>query len=183
MPRIVTPLSMSLLAFLTAPVVAFGTYDLLAFQPHRAEMHALLEGADPAERNPPESLRKVLHTAHSPAQVGSHVSRLLLAKLGPKEGGTLLLHIRGMLWYALVNLHFSEAEREALFLALSPMGEGHFGYAAASPSINGVALHSVSVEQAARLVTISKSPSGYLANPERLVQSASRLAERAENAP
>ena len=88
----------------------------------------------------------------------------------------------GALWGGLVKLHLSESEQTTLFLALSPMGHNVQGFSKASTAVVGVPLSAVSLEQAARLVTVGKAPSIYLNNPERLARHSEALAQRAKNA-
>jgi len=62
------------------------------------------------------------------------------------------------------------------------MGNNVQGFSKASTAVVGTPLSAVSVEQAARLVTVGKAPSLYLNNPERLTRQSEALAQRAKNA-
>ena len=170
-------------ALLAAPFVAFAAYDLTTFQPRIPDIGRLLAEAAPEEKAPPDSIRRVLRASY-PEHFSGLVAKLLLHELNavPTDGNMLRWHLTGAAWWALVQLHLTEAEQMTLFLALSPMGNNTKGFAEVSTAVVGVPLNAVSLEQAARLVTIGKAPSLYLSNPERLARHSEALALRAKNA-
>lgn len=174
----------ALAALVGAPLLALASYDLFVFQPYRPDIDKLIARASSAERTPPEPLRRVLRVSYEDRLAG-HVAKQLLVELGAASPSETKLgwHATNGLWWLLSKVHLSEAQRTTLFLSLSYMGNDQRGFERASPGIVGVPLAEVSVEQAARLVTVGKSPQIYLANRHRLAQSAGRLAERAKNAP
>jgi len=171
------------LALVLAPFVAFAAYDVVVFQPRVSDIRGLLAAAAPAEKSPPDSIRRVLRASYSD-HFGSHVARLLMQELNaePAGGGMLWWHLSGALWGGLVKLHLSESEQITLFLALSYMGGDVKGFSKASTALVGVPLGAVSVDQAARLVTVGKAPAIYLKSPERLRRQSEALAQRAKNA-
>ncbi len=171
------------LALVLAPFVAFAAYDVIAFQSRVTDIRRLLAAAASDEKSPPDSIRRVLRASY-PDHFSSHVARLLLQELNaePSAGSMLWWHMRGALWGGLVTLHLSESEQTTLFLTLSPMGNNVQGFSKASTAVVGTPLSAVSVEQAARLVTVGKAPSLYLNNPERLTRQSEALAQRAKNA-
>jgi hypothetical protein len=170
-------------ALIAAPIVWFGAYDVVAFQPRTAEIRRLVAAAAPEEKSPPASIRRVLRVSY-PNQLSSHVARLLLEELDAEPIGRSMLwwHTRRAVWTGLVDLHLSMSDQTTLFLTLSPMGNNVRGFSKASTAVVGVPLSTVSVEQAARLVTVGKAPSMYLNNPERLTQQSEALAQRVKNA-
>jgi hypothetical protein len=172
-----------ILALVAAPIVWFVAYDVIAFQPRTAEIRRLVAAAAPEEKSPPDSIRRVLRVSY-PNQLSSHVARLLLEELDAEPMGSSMLwwHARRAAWTGLVDLHLSESDQTTLFLALSPMGNNVRGFSKASTAVVGAPLSTVSVEQAARLVTVGKAPSIYLNNPERLTQQSEALAQRTKNA-
>ncbi len=172
-----------IVALVLAPFVAFAAYDVIAFQPRVPDIRRLLAAAAPEEKSPPDSIRRVLRVSY-PDHFNSHVAKLLLQELNaaPTGGGMLRWHTTGALWAGLVKLHLSEPEQTTLFLVLSPMGNDVQGFSKASTAVVGVPLSAVSLEQAARLVTVGKAPSIYLNDPERLARQSQALAQRAKNA-
>ena len=114
-----------------------------------------------------------------------HVAKQLLLELNGESasGSQIRWHATNLLWWLLAEVHLSEAQRTTLFLSLSYMGNNQRGFERASPNIVGVPLAEVSVDQAATLVTVGKSPAIYLGDRERLAQSSRRLAERSKTKP
>ncbi|OQA30699.1 MAG: Penicillin-binding protein 1A [Betaproteobacteria bacterium ADurb.Bin341] len=182
--RILKLLLISAALLVATPFLALAVYDLTVFQPRMPEIRALLAKSEASEISPPESLLKVLRVAH-PKGTGSRVAGLLLYKLDvyPNENvGTFRRQLASTVWSALLGMHMSEQECITLFLNLSYMGNQTTGFAKASEKIVGVPLDKVSIEQAARLMTVSKSPSAYLGSPERFNRFSESLATRAKNA-
>jgi hypothetical protein len=177
-----------ILLFLSTLVVvamaAILCYDIFTFQPYRPDIDKMLARASADERAPPEPLTRVLKVAYA-GSIDVHVARHLLQELllEPTLGSKLGWHGTNLLWSLLIKAHLSKSERDALFLSLSHMGNGERGFQQGSSSIVGIPLAEVSLSQAATLVTVSKSPASYLANPQRLAQSAAHLAGRAASAP
>jgi membrane peptidoglycan carboxypeptidase len=62
------------------------------------------------------------------------------------------------------------------------MGNSVRGFSKASTVVVGVPLSTVTLEQAARLVTVGRAPTLYLNDSERLMQQSEALAQRAKNA-
>ena len=172
-----------ILALVAAPVVWFAAYDVLVFQPRTAEIRRLVAAAAPEEKSPPTSIRRVLRVSY-PNQLSAHVARLLLGELETEPTGSSMLwwQAKTAVWTGLVDLHLSESDQTTLFLTLSPMGNGVRGFSKASTVVVGVPLNTVTLEQAARLVTVGRAPSLYLNNSERLMQQSEALAQRAKNA-
>ena len=170
-------------ALVLAPFVAFAAYDVVVFQPRVSDIRGLLAAAATEEKSPPDSIRRVLRVSYSD-HFSPHVARLLMQELHaePAGGGMLWRHLSGALWAGLVKLHLSEPEQITLFLALSYMGNDVKGFSKASTAVVGVPLSAVSLEQAARLVTVGKAPAIYLKSPERLQRQSEALAQRAKNA-
>jgi hypothetical protein len=172
-----------LLSVCGAIALAIAFYDLVAFQPYRSEINKLVACAEPAEKSPPELLKRVLRAAHGES-LSPLVARQLLFELKPSRsiGGMLGWHGTNILWSGLVQIHLSNSEQTTLFMSLSYMGENPRGFALAAPRIVGVPLADVSLEQAAVLVTVAKAPQSYLSNPERLRKGVERTLTRLANA-
>lgn len=174
----------ALAALVGALLLALASYDLLVFQPRRPDIDKFIARASSSEKVPPEPLRRVLRISYED-RLAWHVTRQLLLELDAASpgGSTIGWHATNVLWCLLSQIHLSEAQRTTLFLSLSYMGNDQRGFERASPNIVGVPLAEVSVDQAATLVTVGKSPEFFLANREKLAQISGRLAERAKSAP
>lgn len=172
-----------ILTLVLVSLVSFAAYDAIVFQPRVPDIRRLLAAAAADEQSPPDSILKVLRTSY-PDHLSAHVARLLQRELAAErtERGMTRWHMEAILWAGLVNLHLIESEQVTLFLALSPMGDKVRGFSRASMGVVGVPLGAVSVDQAARLVTLCKAPSVYLKDPDRLARQAEALARRANNA-
>jgi len=172
----------SLLGIAVLPVAAFVFYDLIAFQPRVSEIKRLLEQATPEERAPSATLSSVVQVIHT-QRVGAQVARLLLRELDatPRSGGVAKWHLTHMAWWALVELHLSESEQTTLYLSHSIMGQGVRGFSAASHAHFNSPLHSLSLEQAATLAVISRGPSAYTGNPERLSRHRQSVLQRVQD--
>jgi len=184
--RVLKALAWLLAVLLLAPVIAFAAYDLIEFQPHRAEIQRLIDEAAPAEKSPPAVLRQVVHAAHPDAtsSLSGSAVRLLRVRLDfASDTRTLHRQMKETLWWALVTLHCSEQEQSTLYLSLSYMGNDTYGFSKAAPALVGVPLADVSLEQAARLVAVTRAPSSYLRNPERWARASEVLLARAKALP
>jgi hypothetical protein len=171
----------ALVALVLMPLLALASYDLFVFQPYRPDIDKLIARASNSEKTPPETLRRVLHVSYGD-RLAWHVAKQVLLELDASNasGRKLGWHATNVMWWLLCRIHLSEAQRTTLFLSLSYMGNNQRGFERTSPSIVGAPLANVSIDQAATLVTVGKSPDFFLADRERLAQSAGRLAERAK---
>lgn len=162
------------------PVLMFFAYDLLVFQPYKAEIRLLLDRAAADERTPgPIVVRAALATVMPPSSSGL-ASSLLLREINALRSSDdeLRGHLHGVLWWALVALHLSNQEQNTLFLSLAYMGGQERGFSAASRAMFHAPLGALSIEQAATLAAISSFPDIYLKNPERLERARSRILAR-----
>ena len=171
-----------ILSVLLAPLLALAAYDVWMFQPQVPTMRRILADADAAEKSPPEALVRALLASHRSNCADARVLRDLFHPSSEHVSNTRL-QFGDEARCLLMRLHFVEADRLTLFLTLTPMGKGVSGFAQASSTWLNVPLGAVSLDQSARLVTISKAPSAYLGNPERLAKSATALVERIRQTP
>lgn len=171
-----------LLASVLSPIIALATFDVAVFQPRMPEIRRLLADASPPEISPSGPLVKVIRASR--INLSAHISRLLMQQFDayPQQSGIIAHHSVGLAWWFLVILHLPESELITLFLSQSHMGNNTTGFATAAPTVVGVPLGEVSVEQAARLVVVARAPSYYLGNPDRLARASDVLASRARDA-
>lgn len=161
---------------LVALALALALYDLIVFQPRVSDIRALVSRASMDERSPPDTVRRVVRAAHP--SLAKPLSRLLVQELALGSESTLQRQVQEGLWWALLALHVSDPDQLTLFLALAPMGGVERGFAQAAPDITGVPLSDVTLAQAARLVTIARSPAGFRDSPERLSRASKALLEQ-----
>jgi hypothetical protein len=176
--RIGSAIARVLATLIAVPVLAFASYDAAVFWPRMDEIQSIIDAAAPAERQPPLNLRRAL--AAAPRDYDSEVARVLLVELKIPSAlrSGIGWHATSALWLAGVKLHLSKDERMSLFLTLSYMGHRTFGFADASVRVAGTPLENVSLEQAARLVAYSHSPSASEASEEQLARHTQFLLSR-----
>src|SRR5579859_2256066 len=108
------------------PILVCGGADLLEFWPHRAEIHRLLEAADPQDRRPPEFVRDLIDASHQEGVIDWIVARDLLVRFAPASslhGFSWQAH--GALWNLFVRIHLSREEIYGLYCTLAFNGNGH----------------------------------------------------------
>jgi membrane carboxypeptidase/penicillin-binding protein len=152
---------------LLAPAVAFLIYDALVFWPHRDEMRAVLENADPLDRSPPSKVRAYIRSQHDGALPSAVVARQLQSRWLPRKG-MLDWHVRSFLWERLVSLHLSQEEVLGLYATLAYNGQGQGqGMNSLSQRLFTKPLDALSDEDAAMVVAYTWAPELYAQHPER----------------
>jgi Transglycosylase len=150
-----------------ALLLGFIAYDVLYFQPHRPQIAQRIAAATEEERNPPDTIVRVVRVAFGPfprRPLANEVAVILLVELKQSNGSSLQWQVRQLLWWACVALHLSEREQIAL-VASRP---GRRGFSTASQLLFGRPLASLSLAEAATVVAIYPSPNSYPRNPEAL---------------
>ncbi|MEB1529268.1 transglycosylase domain-containing protein [Xanthomonas sp. WHRI 7945] len=183
MKRIAASALTAVAALLLVAIAAFACYDMVAFQPRRAEIQALLQRAPAQDRDPPALIRRYIlasHQADYPPTAA--VARMLLARLDvSRDGGMLAWHARTVLWDRLVWLHLSQDEIMALYTTLSYNGSG-YGLSQLSQRLYAKPLSALSEPEAATVVAILWSPGLYLSDRSRLDRRRDLLMARAQAA-
>src|SRR5262245_35871064 len=142
---------------LIALLLGFIAWDVLYFQPQRPQIAQLIASATEEERNPPETIVRLVReeTDHRIAY------RAYFVLVGDPTNPTnytrttmAAWNMRGLLWWTCVWLHLSEREQITLIVSRSYMGLGMRGFSAGSQAIFNRPLASLSLEEAATLVTI-----------------------------
>ena len=64
MKRIAIFVLATVAALVLLPAMAFFSYDALVFQPRQPDIQALLDRAQPEDRNPPALIRRYILAAH-----------------------------------------------------------------------------------------------------------------------
>ncbi len=184
MKRVARFLAVTLLFLVLLPIVTFFAYDAYAFQPHRAEMRAILAQANPEDRNPPSSIRRYILASHqNGAPPSTHVARQLLLRFVPsRTGGMLGWHARFALWDSLVSLHMSQDEIFGLYSTLSYNGQD-YGLSALSQRLFAKPLSALSEPEAATVVAVLWAPDKYLRERNRLEQRRDLLLSRIQSGP
>ena len=169
MHRAVRIVVVTIVTLLALPLIAFGAYDLVAFQSRHKEIEQILTSATPDERNPTQTLKRLIRIAgHSRTSAIS--ARMLVNYLQiPVIGhGNLGRHATNALWWGLASLHLSEDEQVTLITSRSYMGNNRYGFSAEAQARFGRQLTELNQEEVAILVAISSAPSLYLSSPELL---------------
>jgi hypothetical protein len=180
MRRLLKFLAWAILVAALVPIVSLLAFDLIIFRPHLAEVRAIVANSAPPEQDPPASVVRVLKAAR--VGVSAQAARLVMVEFETSQpkGGMLSWHVASAAWWACIATHLTEREQRAVFLALSPMGGQAKGFAAASRAMLGISLADASVEQAATLLVVAKSPSVYLGNAHLLARHSAALSKRAQ---
>lgn len=166
------------------PALALVSYDALIFQPRQPDIQALLDRADPEDRNPPPLIRRYVLVAHqNGAPPSTHVARQLLTRLGMTNNKIMLgWHARFALWDRLVSLHMSQDRIVALYCTLSYNGTG-YGLSSLSQRLFSKPPSALSEPEAATVVAVLWAPGMYLNNPKRLAQRRDTLLAMARGGP
>ena len=159
-------------------VVALAFYDYVAVRPQLPRIERILAQADPLDANPPEAIRRLID-----ASMGSptaHATRLVTVRfyagLSPGEW-----HLRNALWSLLLPLHLGKDKMYGLYAALAFNGHDQ-GLSRYAVREYGKPLDRLSPNEAAAAVEMTRMPTIYRRNPDKLAQRAAALASKAENA-
>ena len=165
-------------------VFAFFIYDIINFQPRVLEIERLIKNAHSEDRSPPEIISQLVHISNQKeAGTSAAVARLLLFKfeLTQNNGMPGGWHMRNLVWWGLVNVHYTNEEILSLYCLLIWNGENY--------GLNNLALREfnkplskLSVSEAATLVTITRAPSRFKNNPDELEIRKNMLLLKVENA-
>lgn len=148
-------------ALLLASIATLAAYDMVVFQPRKADIRTILQSAAAEDRDPPPSIRRYILASQRP---GYPVARLLVARLGiSRDGSMFAWQAHTMLWDLLVSLHLSQHEVLALYSTLSYNGSDH-GLSKLSQRLYAKPMSALSESEAATVVAITWSPSLYLGN-------------------
>jgi hypothetical protein len=182
MKHLVKLIATLLAALMLLPVFAFIAYDALVFWPHRDDIQAILENADPLDRAPPPKIRSYIFAQFqegaSPAGV---VAWQLHHRYLPRRG-TLNSIMRSILWEKLVSLHFSQDEIAGLYSTLISNRHGH-GLNVLSKHLFAKPLNELSDQEAATVVAYTWAPSVFERNPEGLMVRRDKLLSRVQEGP
>jgi len=155
-------LSILLFALSGGALVTLGGYDLVEYEPRRAEVQALLERAAPAERSPPPVLRD-LQRADARGQIHMRATRMLLYELdhdAPPMRTVDRLR-RELMWTQLVKIHLSTEEQLLIDRSRVFLGQRTYGFEAGARSVFGRPLDRLSDQELAELVVIARWPSRF----------------------
>jgi hypothetical protein len=113
-------------------LLAFVSWDVGNFQPQRPQIDKLIAAATEEERNPPETIVRLVRVAHGHRGVAAAASMLLMRDsmnpLGlPERIRMGDWHVRGPLSWLCVKLHLSEREQITLLISRSYMGRAMWG--------------------------------------------------------
>ncbi|MFZ1106248.1 MAG: hypothetical protein WAN86_25870 [Hyphomicrobiaceae bacterium] len=147
------------LIVIVALAAGFAAFDWFYFQSQRPQIAQLIAAAPQEERNPPDTLVRLLRAASS-RRIASWTYRVLYHDHANPTGiraygvGAHHPELRALLWRACLWLHLSEQEQVTLIVSRSRfyLGRHMLGYAAASQALFNRPLASLSNDEAATLV-------------------------------
>ncbi len=182
MKHLVKFIATLLAVLMLLPVFSFVAYDALVFWPHRDDIQAILENADPLDRLPPPKVRNYIFAQFqertSPA---GEVARQLHHRFLPRRG-TLNSHMRSILWERLVLLHLSQEEIIGLYSTLIWNRQGQ-GLNAMSQHLFAKPLNELSDQKAATVVAYTWAPSVFERNPKGLKARRDKLLSKVQEGP
>ncbi len=147
-------------------ILSLAVYDLRVFQPHRAEIAAIVSLAQPSEKQPPPALIDLLETEYR-GDFSAIVSRTLLFDLRTPESTYRNLDsaISSLLWRQLVRIHLSHDEQRTILCSRIFLGRRAYGFSAGAREWFGKPLDALDESELASLVVVQRWPS-YFARPE-----------------
>lgn len=94
-------------------------YDIVRFQPRRAEIANFLATANRSDRDPPDLLTQIILVDYDHYRLAKYVARQLLFQFKDVGSDGVGWHIRYAIWIQLVRFHYSEKEMVGLFSTLA----------------------------------------------------------------
>lgn len=143
----------------TVPLLAFLYYDVTEFQTRRDDIGQLIAAAQPAQRTPPEMLRKLLLTEHH-GDLSLEAARLLLFKLDVPNAWLhgMSWQLNSSLWWLLVRMHLSADEQLTIICSSTFMGRRAYGFEAGAQTYFERQLTRLTDKELATLVIYPRSP-------------------------
>ena len=154
-----------------SPVLAFFNYDVLYFQPRVAEIESLISSATDEERNLTVTASKLLKIEFNDKYY-AYSSKLITYKLNAvsQKHTHLYQQLTSMLWAHLIQLHLSTTDQKIIIAAYSPTGNNLVGFSATAKARYDKDLTSLSPQETATIVALTRAPGTYSASEERLNQ-------------
>jgi transglycosylase-like protein len=163
--RVIVKFIAGALAFvLVALLLGFVAWEVLYFQPQRPQIGQLIASATDEERNPPETIVRLVRVDSGDRIALAAYWVLVGDPTNPTRIQPIshdLWQVRGLLWWTCVWLHLSEREQITLILSRANMGRGMRGFSAGGQEIFNRPLALLSLEEAATLMAIPRCPSCF----------------------
>lgn len=152
-------------------VLVLVAYDISCFQPRIAEIKSLITSAADEEKNLSVTTMKLLKIEFN-GKESVYVSKLVMyqLKLAPELRSNFYRHLISMIWSNLIRFHLSEQEQNIIIAAYSPMGNNIVGFFAAAEARFNKNLASLSPQESATIVALTRAPGAYTASADRLNQ-------------
>jgi hypothetical protein len=167
MRRVIKLVAIGFVMLLITPIVAFGLYDVSAYQTRTNDIERLLAESTQDERKPSESLMH-LFSVSLHGHTAAYTARVLIRELKVPTNNSFGWQATSALWWGLVALHMDEEEQVAILVSRSYMGNHCYGFSAESLSRFDKPLAMLNQEEEASLVALTHAPSIYQKSPERL---------------
>jgi hypothetical protein len=110
MRRVIKLAVIAVTILLFTPVVAFGLYDISAYQTRTSDIKQLLALSTPDERKPSKSLIHLLHVSLH-GHTAAYTARVLIRDLKIHTTGSLGWQATNVLWWGLIALHINENDQ------------------------------------------------------------------------
>jgi hypothetical protein len=156
-------------------------YDLLHYEPRRDDVSRLLADAEPADRHPPDAVRRLLLASQRDGALAQFVARRLLSRFGESGNDGLGWNLRLAAWTWLVRLHHDDDALVGLYATLVER-DGVRGLDQLSRAIFSRPLPALDEREAALLVASLRVPFQEKARLERRADELLRRSAAPRNA-
>ena len=178
MGKIVVNLARTVAILVGIPAAGLGAYDYISVRPRLGQVEAILAGAPKLDAAPPQLIRDLIDAdTNSPTP---HAARMVVYRVYPTRSNTR--YVREMLWSILLPMHFGKSGMYGLFATLASNGTDH-GLSSLSIREYGKELDQLSPMEAAKVVAVTRAPSWYLSDRDRLKQRALVLLQKSGHVP
>ena len=151
------------------PFVLIAGYDIFYFQ---SKLQTTLDSANTATQAYSPSFIK-LADIHYGKYLAANVAITLVADSLQRKhlGSTIKIYIDSIL----LNFHLTHAEQLKIIANKTYLGKNCYGFQEAATRMFNKPFQSLSTEETAKLITLSKAPSIYLEHPELHLKATERL--------
>ena len=179
MSKIVVHLVRTLVLLVGIPAIGIATYDYTSVRPRLGQVEEILAHAPRLDAAPPRLIRELIDASEkSPTP---YAAKLVVSQVYPETHSNKRL-IRELLWRILLPMHLGKSSMYGLFATLASNGTD-FGLSSFSDREFGKPLDQLTPMQAATTVAVTRGPSWYLSDRNRLNERALFLLKKSGNAP
>ena len=179
MSKIVVNLAKAVVLLFGIPAIGIATFDYTSVRPRLGQVEAILAQAPRLDASPPQLVRDLIDASErSPTP---YAAKLVVSRVYPETRSNKRL-IRELLWRILLPMHLGKSSMYGLFATLSSNGTDT-GLSSFSALEFGKPLDQLTPIQAATTVAVTRGPSWYLSDRNRLNERALFLLKKSGHVP